>query len=220
MQLSLSTEQARVLGCLLEKAVITPDACPLTLNALTLACNQKSGRDPAMALEPGTVQRAAAALADQHLVRIDENFRSGISKYSQAFCNSRYSPNQFSPAEYAIVCLLLLRGPQTPGELRAHSGRLHEFADPAAVVEALGRLLERPGGPLVVQLPRLPGRKDHQYMHLLSGPVDVDALAALAGPASDAGRGGSGSELVVLRARVAALEAEVADLRAQLAARG
>lgn len=211
---TLTANEARVIGCLMEKSVLTPDAYPLTLNSLTNACNQKSGRDPVMSLEPGTVQRTVRDLEAKHLVRIEENFKSRVEKYIQRFCNSRFSDYQFDPAEFAIVCLLLLRGAQTPGELRAHSGRLHAFADNAAVVNALAGLVERERDPLVVKLPRAPGRKDSEYMHLFFGPVDVERhLAKARGAEAAAPR--ERVSITELAERVARLEAEVAELKAR-----
>jgi len=139
----LTDKEARVIGCLIEKSVVTPDQYPLTLNALTSACNQKSSRDPVMNLTQGEVQHTIRELEGKHLVRTDENFKSRTEKYIQRFCNTRYSDFQFDDPQLAIVCLLLLRGPQTPGELRARSGRLHAFADNSAVVAALTSLMER-----------------------------------------------------------------------------
>ena len=210
---NLTANEARVIGCLLEKSVVTPDQYPLTLNALTNACNQKSGRSPIMKIEQGIVQRTTRDLEAKHLMRAEENFKSRTEKYTQRFCNSRFSDYQFEPAQYAIVCLLLLRGPQTPGELRAHSGRLHTFTDNNDVVEALNSLMETEGDPLVMQLPRTPGRKDSEYMHLFSGPVDVDAHVALAASTSEVSERSSVSSLAQ---RVEALEAEVAELKKQL----
>lgn len=210
----LTPNEARVIGCLMEKSVLTPDAYPLTLNALTNACNQKSGRDPVMSLEQGTVQRTVRDLEAKHLVRIEENFRSRVEKYIQRFCNTRFSDYQFDPAQFAIVCLLLLRGAQTPGELRARSGRLHSFADNDAVVRALNGLMEREGDSLVVKLPRMPGRKDSEYMHLFSGPVDVRQHVA-DGPASKAAAPRERVGLAELAERVARLEAEVAALKSR-----
>ena len=215
MQDKLDDKEARVIGCLIEKSVVTPDQYPLTLNALTNACNQKSSRDPVMSLSQGDVQHTIRALEAKHLVQTAENFKSRTEKYTQRFCNTRYSDLQFDPAELAIVCLLLLRGPQTPGELRARSGRLHAFADNAEVVVALDGLLEREAGALVVKLPRVPGRKDSEYMHLFCGPVDVDAHvaeASTARPAAAPQRGG----VAELAARVDRLEAELAALKEQL----
>jgi uncharacterized protein len=210
----LTPNEARVIGCLMEKSVLTPDAYPLTLNALTNACNQKSGRDPVMSLEQGTVQRTVRDLEGKHLVRIEENFKSRTEKYVQRFCNSRFSDFQFDPAQFAIVCLLLLRGAQTPGELRARSGRLHEFTDNDAVVKALVGLIEREGDPLVVKLPRAPGRKDSEYMHLFFGPVDVERHLAKA-QETKAAAPRERVSLSELEERVARLEVEVAELKAR-----
>ncbi|MDH3748249.1 MAG: DUF480 domain-containing protein [Gammaproteobacteria bacterium] len=207
--------EARVIGCLIEKSVVTPDQYPLTLNALKNACNQKSGREPVMSLQQGEVQQAIRLLEAKHLVRMDENFKSRTEKYTQRFCNTRYSDLKFDPPQLAIVCLLLLRGPQTPGELRARSGRLHSFADNAEVVLALNSLINRDGEPLLIKLPRTPGRKDSEYMHLFSGTVDVEAHvshAQAAKPAAHKDR----VDLAELTERVSRLEAEVASLKGRL----
>lgn len=211
----LTDKQIRVIGCLIEKSIITPDLYPLTLNALTNACNQKSARDPVMALSQGEVQHTVRELEGMHLVRTEENFKSRTEKYTQRFCNTRYSDLQFDNAELAIVCLLLLRGPQTPGEIRARSGRLHEFADNAAVAVAADGLIERDGGPLLVKLPRTPGRKDAEYMHLFGGPVDAEAHAA---KVEETRRAASPDRhtMTELAERVARLEAEVEELKARL----
>lgn len=210
----LDATEARVIGCLIEKSIVTPDQYPLTLNALTNACNQKSSRDPVMSLQPGEVQHAIRTLEGLHLVRTEENFKSRAEKYSQRFCNSRYSEQQFDPGQLAIVCLLLLRGPQTPGELRARSGRLHTFADNEEVVIAANSLVERDGAPMLVKLPRTPGRKDAEYMHLFSGPVDVDAYVAEAQNAKPSG--GGRTSVSELEERVERLEAEVERLKSLL----
>ena len=213
--LNLTANECRVIGCLMEKAVTTPDQYPLTLNALTNACNQKSSRDPVMNLTQGEVQHTVRALEMQHLLRVEENFKRGVEKYTQRLCNTSYSELQFDSAQYAIICLLLLRGPQTPGELRSRSGRLHEFADNDDVVIALDSLIERDGGALLVRLPRTPGRKDSEYMHLLGGEIDVEAHVQQAAEVRPA-RESSGSAMAQLEQRLAALEAEVADLKARL----
>lgn len=212
---NLTANEARIIGCLLEKSVVTPDQYPLTLNALTNACNQKSGRIPLMALEQGMVQRTVRDLEAKHLLRTEENFKSRVEKYTQRFCNTRFSDYQFESAQYAIVCLLFLRGPQTPGELRAHSGRLHTFAGNDDVVAALSVLMETEGNPLVMQLPRTPGRKDSEYMHLFSGPVDIEAHAAQV-EAATISEPSDRISLPDLARRLAALEAEVAQLKDQL----
>ncbi len=215
MSPNLTVIEIRIIGCLIEKSVVTPDQYPLTLNALTNACNQKSSRSPVMSLQQGEVQRTIRELESKTLVRVDENFKSSVEKYVQRFCNTRYSDYQFDPPQLAIVCLLLLRGPQTPGELKARSGRLHSFADNAAVVDALKMLIEWQGNPLVVQLPRTPGRQDSEYMHLFAGPIDIEAHARQAQGVAAAGPSGR-SSVSELEQRVSNLEAAVAELNEQL----
>jgi len=209
---NLTANEARIIACLMEKSIFTPDQYPLTLNALTNACNQKSGRDPVMSLDKGAVQHTARDLRDRHLVHIEENFKSGIEKYKHRFCNTALGDLQFNPPQFAIVTLLLLRGPQTPGELRARSDRLHAFADNAAVVDAINSLNTLKSDPLIVQLPRTPGRKDSEYMHLFSGPIDVEAHAIKAMAATTSERVSTSD----LEQRVGKLEAEVEELKAQL----
>ena len=212
MSVELSPLEARVIGCLMEKSVVTPDQYPLTLNTLTNACNQKSSRYPVMSLEPGEVQRTVRTLQDKHLVRSEENFKTQVEKYTHRFCNTPFSDYQFNPAEFSVICVLLLRGARTPGEVRANVGRLHTFEDNQAVVETLNGLVAREEGALIVELPRLPGRKDSQYMHLLSGPVDTSAPAATDFPTRSVAPT-INPELGNIAARVASLEAEVAELR-------
>lgn len=212
LAMNLSANETRVIGCLMEKSVTTPDQYPLTLNALTNACNQKSGRDPVMSLNQGTVQHTVRELETKRLVRIEENFKRGVEKYSHRFCNSNFSELQFDAAQYAIVCLLLLRGPQTPGEIRARSPRLHEFGDNSDVVNALNSLIERDGDPLVVKLPRTPGRKDSEYMHLFSGPVDIEAYESSA-QNSVGSSSSSRTSVTELEQRIGVLEEEVERLR-------
>jgi uncharacterized protein YceH (UPF0502 family) len=206
----LSDKEARVVGCLIEKSIVTPDQYPMTLNALTNACNQKSSREPVMALQPGEVQQTIRLLEAKHLARTDENFKSRTEKYSQRFCSTRYSNLQFDDGQLAIVCLLLLRGPQTPGELRSRSGRLHTFADNDEVVTAINGLIQREGEPMLVKLPRTPGRKDSEYMHLFSGAVDVEAHVA---EVKETKASGDRVTVAELLERVQALEAEVAELK-------
>jgi len=213
--LDLTDHEVRVIGCLMEKSITTPDQYPLTLNALNNACNQKSGRNPVMSLTQGNVQHTIRTLEERHCVRVEENFSRGVEKYTQRFCNSSYSELQFGSAEFAIVCLLLLRGPQTPGEIRARSPRLHEFDDNAAVVEALSALISR-ADPLVVKLPRTPGRKDSEYMHLFSGPVDLEAYEKEVQSDRET-ESTPRVSMTELAQRVSDLEAEVAELKKRLA---
>lgn len=208
----LSEIELRVLASLMEKSALTPDQYPMTLNALTNACNQKSSREPVMSLTKGEVERGLRDLETKHLVQTAENFKRGVEKYSQRFCNTSFSDVQLESDEFAVLTLLVLRGPQTPGELRTRSNRMHEFADNHAVVETTQRLINRTKGPLLLKLPRTPGRKDAEYMHLLGGNVDVAEYAEesiakrkLAAPASS-----------TLEQRVSDLESEVARLRSLL----
>ena len=214
--LNLNANEARVIGCLMEKSVTTPDQYPLTLNALTNACNQKSSRDPVMSLTQGVVQHTVRELEQKHLLLVEDNFKRGVEKYTQRFCNTSFSELQFDAAQFAIVCLLLLRGPQTPGELRARSGRLHSFEDNAAVVDALTSLIEREGDVLVVKLPRTPGRKDAEYMHLFCGEVDLQAHASNA-EARISAESAARTNVAELEQRISDLETEVERLRAAFA---
>lgn len=181
MNIELTAEEARVIGCLLEKAVTTPDQYPLSLNALTNACNQKSSRDPVMSLTQGTVQRTTRQLEDKFLLSTTEGMN--VEKYTHRLCNTALSVCQFTEPEYAIVTLLLLRGLQTPGELRSRSGRLYSFADNREVADSLTTLMAREDGAIVARLPRKQGSQDHEYMHLFAGEIDsvaeeVDAQRA------------------------------------------
>ncbi len=152
LKIELTANEARILGCLMEKSVVTPDQYPLTLNSLTLACNQKSSRDPVMSLDQGTVQHTARQLENKHLLSSDESFKGRVVKYTQRLCNTPFGEFQFSEAEFAVMCLLLLRGAQTPGELRARSGRLHKFEDNAEVTATLQGLIDHAGGAVVARL--------------------------------------------------------------------
>lgn len=213
MDIELTPNEARVIGCLMEKSVITPDQYPLSLNALVNACNQKSSREPVMSLEPGVVERTVKDLIAKQLVMTQE-FGSRVEKYQQRFCNTHFAEIKFSPAEFAVVCLLLLRGPQTPGELKAHSGRLHEFADGEAET-TLDSLLTRSDGPFVARLPREPRRKDHAYAHLFGGAMESAPKESRAddGAAAPAARPNA---LATLEARVDKLEQELATLKQAL----
>jgi uncharacterized protein YceH (UPF0502 family) len=205
----------------MEKSVITPDQYPLSLNALTNACNQKSSREPVLELDPGVVQRTVNGLIEKKHIMV-QNFGARVDKYQQRFCNTQFALIKFSPAEFSVICLLLLRGAQTPGELKSHSGRLHEFGDVAEVDAALESLMARPDGPFVARLPREPRRKDHAYAHLFGGPIvsvpaetpaEAPREAASSDPAAAApSRGG----LAALEARVAELEQALADVKRQL----
>src|SRR5512139_1976406 len=176
MPLELSALEARVIGCLLEKQVATPDQYPLSLNALVNACNQRSNRDPVLNLEEREVQAVVDGLMRKQLVLEKSGFGSRVPKYHQLFCNTQFGSLQFSPQQTAIVCELLLRGPQTPGELRTHAARLAPIRDVSEVEAAVEDLMTRPEGPYVVRLAREPGRRESRYAQLFTGEP-VQALA-------------------------------------------
>ena len=213
MHNDLTPQEVRVIGCLMEKSLTTPDQYPLTLNALTNACNQKSSREPVMSLTQGEVQHTIRELEGKNLVKTEENFKRGVEKYTHRFCNTHFSELQFDTAQFAIITLMLLRGSQTPGELKARSGRLHSFEDNTAVVSSLNSLIEREhGDALVVKLPRTPGRKDSEYMHLFAGPIDIEAYEEQA-QSSRSSEPSSRTSMSELEQRVSVLEAELAELK-------
>jgi hypothetical protein len=183
MQYQLDEAELRVLASLMEKSLLTPDVYPMTLNALALACNQKSSRDPVLSLEPGAIGAALRRLEALHLVKREENPRTGIERYAQRLSGTPYAAIRLDAAEFAVLCVLMLRGAQTPGELRTRCARLHEFPDSEAVRKTLERLIARDGGALAARLPLTPGRHDHTYAHCLSGPL---ASVAPRSPGNDA----------------------------------
>jgi uncharacterized protein len=208
MSIELSAIEARVIGCLIEKAITTPDQYPLSLNALTSACNQKSNRDPLMDLDERTVQTTLDVLIHKHLVLDRSGFGSRVPKYQHRFCNTGFGSLEFAPLETAVLCELLLRGPQAPGELRTRAARMAEVKEVSEVETALNKLAARQDGPFVVRLPREPNRRDARYAHLLSGEVDISAL-----PVSEATHEPRHSSSVD---RIEHLEAQVAELRREL----
>ncbi|MGL4723544.1 MAG: YceH family protein [Scandinavium sp.] len=206
MKYQLTAHEARVIGCLLEKQVTTPEQYPLSVNAVTLACNQKTNREPVMSLSESEVQDQLDQLVKRHYLRTVSGFGNRVTKYEQRFCNSEFGDLKLTAGEVALITTLLLRGPQTPGELRTRAQRMHEFGDTAEVENALEHLAAREDGPFVVRLPREPGKREQRYMHLFSGEVDMSAIStASALPVTND-----------LSERVEALEAEVADLKQRL----
>ncbi|WP_240023921.1 YceH family protein [Serratia marcescens] len=201
MKYELNAKEARVIGCLLEKQVTTPDQYPLSLNAITLACNQKTNREPVMDLSESEVQQLLDLLLRKHFLRTLSGFGNRVVKYEQRFCNSEFGQLKLSPAELAVIATLLLRGAQTPGELRTRTNRMHEFNDVSEVEQVLQQLATREDGPFVVRLAREPGKRESRFRHLFSGQID-EAPAAL--ESEDDGD---------LSARVSALENEVSELK-------
>ena len=206
MKHHLSAVEARIVGSLLEKQVTTPEQYPLSINAVVTACNQKTNREPVMNLNERETQETLDELVKRHYLRTVSGFGNRVTKYEQRFCNSEFGALKLSAAELALVATLLLRGPQTPGELRSRAGRMHEFADMNEVETTLEQLANREDGPFVARLPREPGKRESRYRHLFGGEAETlpAAVESDSVPADD------------LALRVDALEAEVAELKARL----
>ena len=203
---ALSASEARVLGVLVEKALTVPDSYPLSLNSLTLGCNQKTAREPVLNALESEVQDAVLALKALHLVF--EASGSRVTRYEHNAGRALALPSQ----SIALLATLVLRGPQTVSELRTASERLHRFADLSSVEGFLDELAARPeekGGALVVKLPRAPGAREPRWAHLLSGAVDTSAMPV----AADSADFVAASELVALKAQQGAMQAELSELR-------
>ena len=219
MNIRLTSIEARIIGALIEKQITTPDQYPLSLNALVNACNQKSNREPLMQLDEPTVKFVVDGLGRRHMVVEKSGFGSRVPKYQQIFCNTQFGSLKFTPQETGIVCELLLRGPQTPGELRSRVPRFAELPDPGVIETLLEGLARRPDGPFVTQLAREAGRRDSRWAQLfeeLPAPV-AGASTAEPEPAGDSVAPARPSSAELL-ARIASLEGEVAELRAEIAA--
>jgi uncharacterized protein YceH (UPF0502 family) len=209
--MDLSAAEIRVLGCLLEKQRTTPDTYPLTLNALRAACNQSTNRDPVVAYDEATIRDAITRLSRRRWARLASGAGSRASKYRHLLDEALTR----APDELAVLCVLMLRGPQTPGELKGRTERLHPFADLAAVHETLDRLIERE---LVEQLPRRPGQKEERFMHRLSEDLEGEEIEAAAPvPAQIVPPPPRRDERMDrLEAEVAALREEIAAIKAEL----
>lgn len=202
--ITLDAVEARVVGALVEKEITTPDYYPLSLNALVNACNQTSNRDPVTALDEAAVQRALESLRTKRLAFVFAGASSRVTRYGDKFAETL----GLSRPEVAVLCVLLLRGPQTVGGIRGRTGRLHEFAGLEEVESTLQALAARTPQPLVMRLPRQTGYKESRYAQLLSGPSADSPDVAMPPPGPTAGTADD---------RVARLEAEMADLRRELA---
>jgi uncharacterized protein YceH (UPF0502 family) len=220
--MELSELEARVIGCLLEKEITTPEQYPLSLNALTLACNQKSSREPVLALSEIQVQTVIDELNKKRLISEQSGFGSRVVKYKHRFCNTEFSELQLSAAEVAIVCILLLRGAQSAGELRTRSQRLHDFCDTHAVETCLQHMAIK-NKPLVQQLEREPNKRECRYIQLFT-EAQIPAVTA---PIPDSPLGQSvpseKTSLIIDKAslayeqRISQLEDKVTLLESQLA---
>ena len=213
MLVELSPEQCRVIGVLLEKEVTTPDQYPLSLNGLTNGCNQKSNREPVMQLSEAEVQDIVDELKQKRQINDQTGFGSRVVKYKHRFCNTEFGDLKLTRQQKAIICVLLLRGPQTPGELRTRTNRLAEFSSVDEVEEVLEHLHEHNGEQLVAKLPREPGKRDSRYVHLFSdaeAQLELAKQASAEAPVSHPSSSGTNT-------RIEALEADVAELKTQVA---
>ena len=172
IKVELETNEQRVIGCLIEKEITTPDQYPLSLNALTNACNQKSNREPVMSLSEADIQDILYQLKEKHLITLETGFGSRVVKYRHRFCNTEFGELKLSSQELAILCVMFLRGPQTPGELRTRTNRLCEFSDVSVVDSVLNTLANRDDGPFVTILERVPGKRESRYAHLFGDITD------------------------------------------------
>jgi uncharacterized protein YceH (UPF0502 family) len=202
----LDQVEVRVAGSLIEKEIATPEYYPLTLNALVNACNQKSNRDPAVTYDEATVESAIDTLREKQLAAVITGAGMRVAKYRELLSETL----NLGRRELALLCVLMLRGPQTAGELHGRTERLHGFTDLGEVESVLEQLSSRESQPLVVRLPRRPGTKEPRYTHLLSGPPAAEAAAppAVATPRDD--------RLGALEAEVTRLREEVETLKSQL----
>jgi len=208
----LDASETRILGCLIEKAAITPEVYPLTVNAVVSACNQKTSREPVMHLETGAVAHTLRQLEDRGLVKVAPSSQRAL-RYEHRF-DAIYG---VTARQRAALCVMMLRGPQTLAELLTRTERLTDFPGIDDVRDTVDRLIQREPA-LAVRVPRGPGQREDRYMHLLGGPVDIDAYASAA-PRSAPARGDEVEErLAHLESEVAALKDELAALRTRLGA--
>jgi uncharacterized protein YceH (UPF0502 family) len=203
--------EVRVLGSLVEKQVTTPEYYPLTLNSLTLACNQKNNRNPVTSYSENEVAQALESLREKNLTYVFHGSTSRVPKYKHVMPEVMH----LSKAEMAVMCVLMLRGPQTVGELRGNGARLHEFSGLEEVEETLNGLVSREPEPLVLRLPRQPGQKEARVAHLLSGAVSIETLSEEVATTRTRSRDGQNERVATLEAEVETLKTEVARLREQ-----
>ncbi len=211
--ITLSPEQCRVIGVMLEKETTTPEQYPLSPNGILIGCNQKSSREPVMSLSEGDVQNIIDELVQMNQLMVDHKASARVNKYFHRFCNTEFGSLQFTPQQRAIICVLFLRGPQTPGEIRTRTNRLADFADVSEVENTLNQLQDLNGQILVRKLEREPGRRDCRYVHLLT-EFNESSLAQPAITQTEVVPSGEQNQLAQ---RVTELEQQVASLSEQVA---
>jgi len=210
--ITLSANQCRVIGVMLEKETTTPEQYPLSLNAITIGCNQKSNREPVTSFSESDVQNLIDELVDMDQLMIDRKASARVNKYFHRFCNTEFGNLKFTPQQRAIICVLFLRGPQTPGELRTRTNRLADFTDVSEVETTLNQLQDLNGKELVKKLAREPGKRDSRYIHLLADISEVNLSDSNFLQADNT----SMSNQSKLEQRILELENKVAELSEQV----
>jgi uncharacterized protein len=209
--MTLNPVEVRVLGSLVEKQLTTPEYYPLTLNSLTAACNQKNNRNPVVTYDEPTVSQALESLREKNLVYVFYGSTSRVPKYKHVMPEVMH----LTSPQVAILCVLMLRGTQTPGELRGNGSRLYEFSGLEEVEQTLQTLVENDSDSMVVRLPRQPGQKEVRFAHLLSGPVEFETVAATHSPAPETGRRAGSERVDRLEQQVEGLTKTVQELQQQ-----
>ena len=210
--ITLSAEQCRIIGVMLEKETTTPEQYPLSLNGITAGCNQKSNREPVMSLAESDVQNLVDELVQTNQLMVDQKASTRVNKYFHRFCDTEFGSLKFTPQQRAIICVLFLRGPQTPGELRTRTNRLADFTNVSEVESTLTQLQDINGQTLVKKLDREPGKRESRYVHLFSA-IDEISLVTTSEFQSDLT---SSEHQASLTQRVAELEQQVASLTEQM----
>ncbi|MBA6231076.1 MULTISPECIES: YceH family protein [unclassified Colwellia] len=210
--ITLSADQCRVIGVMLEKETTTPEQYPLSLNAITIGCNQKSNREPVTSFSESDVQNLVDELVEMNLLMLDHKASARVNKYFHRFCDTEFGNLKFTPQQRAIICVLLLRGPQTPGELRTRTNRLAEFTDVSEIETALQQLQDFSNQTLIKKLGREPGKREARYVHLFSGTSEFDLMTVNTVQTGESSPNNKSS----LAQRVVTLEKQVAVLSEQL----
>ena len=213
--ITLSADQCRVIGVMLEKETTTPEQYPLSLNGITIGCNQKSNRDPVTSFSESDVQNLIDELVEMNQLMVDRKASVRVNKYFHRFCDTEFGNLKFTPQQRAIICVLFLRGPQTPGELRTRTNRLADFTDVSDVETTLQQLQYFNNQTLIKKLEREPGKREARYVHLFSDTNELDLMTVNTVKASDSSPDSKSSleqRFVTLEKQVAVLSEQVSHL--------
>ncbi|MEH6384592.1 MAG: DUF480 domain-containing protein [Colwellia sp.] len=210
--ITLSADQCRIIGVMLEKETTTPEQYPLSLNGITIGCNQKSNREPVTSFSESDVQNLVDELVEMNLLMIDHKASARVNKYFHRFCDTEFGHLKFTPQQRAIICVLLLRGPQTPGELRTRTNRLADFTDVNEIETTLQQLQDFGNQTLIKKLEREPGKRESRYIHLFSDTSELDLMTVSTVQTVDISPGSQSS----LAQRIVTLEKQVAMLSEQV----